>query len=95
MLDEFYEWFHTNVFSYHASTIAEFLNNLRWGFYNYLVPEFRRSFERTGEYDYKFDIPSDIVSPLGRAMYWDLMNMVRAPPWFPRFTVTQSLKGRY
>lgn len=95
LLPEFYQWFHDHLFNHHSSTIAEFLNNIRWSFYCYLLPEFQRSFERTGEFAYKFDVPSVITSELGRAMYWDLMNMVRSPPWFPRFTVTRFLKQRY
>ena len=40
---DFYERFHTDILNYHGSTIAEFLNNIRWGIYEYLQPEFRRS----------------------------------------------------
>src|SRR5215218_1142153 len=39
-LADFYEKFHTDILNYHASTIAEFLNNIRWGIYEYLQPEF-------------------------------------------------------
>jgi hypothetical protein len=42
-LGDFYERFHTDILNYHSSTIAEFLNNIRWGIYEYLQPEFRRS----------------------------------------------------
>ena len=42
LLPEFYEWFHTNIFAYHSSTIAEYLNNLRLGIFAYLQPEFAR-----------------------------------------------------
>jgi hypothetical protein len=42
-LNDFYQWFHADILNYHASTIAEFLNNIRWGIYEYLQPEFRRS----------------------------------------------------
>lgn len=42
-LEDFYRWFHDDILNYHASTIAEFLNNIRWGIYEYLQPEFQRS----------------------------------------------------
>jgi hypothetical protein len=34
-LDDFYERFHKDILNYHSSTIAEFLNNIRWGIYEY------------------------------------------------------------
>ena len=42
-LAEFHERFHTDILNYHSSTIAEFLNNIRWGIYDYLQPEFNKS----------------------------------------------------
>lgn len=48
VLPEFWEWFHTHLFAYHASTIAEFLNEIRWGIFGYLQPEFKRSYHVTG-----------------------------------------------
>ena len=41
-LDDFAAWFHDDVLDYHASQIAEFLNNIRWAVYEYLQPERRR-----------------------------------------------------
>ena len=42
-----------------------------------------------------FANPDEVNAPLARTMYWDLMNMARAKPYFPRFSVTQSLKGQF
>jgi hypothetical protein len=97
VIPEFYEWFHDNVLSYHSSTIAEFLNNIRWSIYEYLKPEFCRSFTKDGSasISYRFIYPPDCNSPVMRAMYWDLMNAVRAKPYMPRFEVTKYLKMRY
>lgn len=96
VLPEFYEWFHRDVFAYHSSTIAEFLNNLRWGIYEYLRPEFERSFERIEpEWAYRFNFPLAVTDSLAREMYWGLMNMVRAKPYFPKFTVSASFKSRF
>jgi hypothetical protein len=99
VLPEFWEWFHTHLFAYHASTIAEFLNNIRWGIFEYLRPEFARAYRVTPNHvdpgSYEFDIPEQISAPIARTMYWELMNMARSRPYFPRFTVTQSLKHRF
>ena len=96
VLPEFYEWFHTHLFAYHSSTIAEFLNNLRWGIYSYLVPEYDRSYEPVEPYPaYRFHYPSKVIQPLTQQMYWGLMNRVRSAPYFPKFTVSRFLKKRY
>ena len=96
VLPEFYEWFHTHLLSYHASTIAEFLNNLRWGIFHYLEPEFVRSFEQIEpEPSYRYKFPPECTQPLPQAMYWELMNMVRTGLYFPQFTVTPSLKKQF
>ncbi len=96
VLPEFFDWFHRHVFGYHYSTIAEFLNNIRWGIYDYLKPEFERSFEWLEPHPaYKFSYPVGLADPLARQMYWDLMNMARSEPYFAKFTVTPFLKRRY
>jgi hypothetical protein len=95
VLSDFYEWFHTHVFSYHASTIAEFLNNLRWAMFNYLEPEYLKSFHPLEGIRYGFDSPPECSHPFGRSMYCDLMNRMRSRPFFPRFTVDPYLKRRY
>jgi len=97
LLSEFYEWFHDDIFSYHSSAIAEFLNNLRWGIYEYLQPEFHRSFVREGQdsIQYHFTFPDRCTHSFAKAMYWDLMNLVRSEPYMPKFEVTRFLKMRY
>jgi len=99
VLPEFWEWFHDHLFGYHMSTIAEHLNNIRWDIFEYLRPEFARAYHETGvAMDlpiYAFHYPVGVEAPLAKTMYWDLMNMVRARPFFPRFTVTNSLKSQF
>ena len=96
-IPDFYEWFHVNVLSYHLSAIAEFLNNIRWGIYEYLQPEFQRSYTQDDPRSiyYRFDPPQDCITPMATSMYWELMNSVRAKPYMPRFEVTPYLKRRY
>lgn len=97
VIPEFYEWFHKNILSYHISAIAEFLNNIRWSMFDYLRPEFARSFTRDdpNSIAYRYQFPPDIERELGKTMYWDLMNDVRSEPYIPRFEVTHYLKMRY
>jgi hypothetical protein len=96
-LDNFYEWFHDHVLTYHASTIAEYLNNIRWGIHEYLRPEFNRSIVwQSGEPPkYRFTYPVGVVSRFGRENYWNLMNLVRSEPYMRKFQVTKWQKVRY
>ncbi len=97
IIPEFYEWFHTNISSYHSSAIAEFLNNIRWGIYDYLKPELARSFtkDNPASIAYRFICPSECNRPVAQALYCDLMNAVRSEPYMPRFEVTRYLEMRY
>jgi hypothetical protein len=96
----FFEWFHNDIFIYHSSLVAEFLNNIRWEIYQYLQPEFRRSWHLTDSATqelpaYSYHVPTHITEPLAVALYWDAMNRSRSGPYVQRFIVTDSLKRRY
>ena len=98
-VENFFEWFHDDIFIYHSSQIAEFLNNIRWAIFDYLQPEFRRSWHLTDKATpnfpmYGYRVPAEITEPVARAMYWDVMNWVSSKPWH-RFTVHDSFKRRY
>jgi hypothetical protein len=96
-LTDFYERFHTDILNYHSSTIAEFLNNIRWGIYEYMQPEFHRSivWESGDPPKYRYIYPDAVTSRLAKECYWELMNEVRSAPYMRKFTVTKSLKLRY
>ncbi|MCH7806197.1 MAG: hypothetical protein IH995_03530 [Proteobacteria bacterium] len=96
ILREFYEWFNS-VLEYQASTIAEHLNNIRLGIFDYLSPEYSRSDEMvdTSTGPYQFKGPKDCDDPMAQEMYYELMNKVRGRPSFPRFTTAEWLKKRY
>lgn len=99
-VEGFYEWFQDDIFIYHSSQIAEFLNNIRWAIYEYLRPEFHRSWHLTEKASddfphYGYRVPSEIKEPVARAMYWDVMNRVRAKPCAHRFIVSYSMKECY
>ena len=96
-LDNFYERFHTDILNYHSSTIAEFLNNIRWGIYEYLQPEFQRSiaWHRDNPRRYRFTYSAAITHKFAKQCYRDLMNEVCTEPYVRRFEVTKWLKLRY
>jgi len=98
IISDFYDWFHRDIFNYHSSAIAEFLNNIRWGLYEYLLPEFQHSIvfendEHPKKYHYTY--PSEVDNRFAKECYWDLMNEIRSKPYMNKFQVTRYLKMRY
>ncbi|WP_146175668.1 hypothetical protein [Agrobacterium pusense] len=94
VIPDFQDWFRDHVFIASSSIIAWHLNEIRWGLFQYLRPEFERAFipYLLGEFEScRFDVPAAITNPLIKSMYWDLMNSVRREPYFPRFTVQRYL----
>ena len=94
-IPSFFDWFFNDCFMYSASRIAEFLNDIRWAIFEYLVPEFQRAWYPIDDIAYGYHIPPEIEEPVAHAMYWNLMNRVRGKPWIPRFVVTEYLKRRH
>lgn len=95
-LADFYERFQ-GILNYHSSTIAEFLNNIKWGIYEYLQPEFKKSivWEGGDPPKYHYTYPKEIQSEFAKACYWELMNEVSSKPYVRKFKVTKWLKLRY
>ena len=99
-INNFFDWFFDDIFMYHSGQIAEFLNNIRWAIFDYLLPEYRRSWHLTENATqdfkaYSYHIPDEVTDPIARAMYWDVMNRVRTKPWVHRFIICDSLKKCY
>lgn len=99
-IDNFFEWFQQDIFIYHASQVAEFLNNIRWAIYDYLQPEFQRSWHLTEEATvqfpmYGYRVPPEITEPVATAMYWELMNLSLSTPYVQRFSIPAHAKLRY
>ena len=99
-VENFFEWFAEDIFIYHSSQIAEFLNNIRWAIFEYLQLEYRRSWHLSDNAPpdfprYGYHFPAEITEPVARAMYWDVMNRVREKPRMHRFVVSDSFKRRY
>ena len=98
--DNFCDWFFENIFLCHAPQIAEFLNGIRYAIHMYLVDEYQRSYRVTAESSpafevYRYDVPEKIQDPIAYAMYWEVMNRVRAQPSMGHFVVPHMLKLRY
>lgn len=99
-LEDFYEQFYDGILNYHASTIAEFLNNIRWGIYSYASAERSRCVSYWYDDEMKiqrwsYAHPPDVESDLGKTYYQNLMDDVIREPYIPRFEVTKYLKMRY
>ena len=99
-VENFFDYFFENIFNYHSSEIAEFLNNIRWEIFHYLEPEYKRAYPLTGNVTsgfpaYNCRVPKTISRPIAVAMYRDLMNRVGQEPGVIRFVVPEILKCRY
>ena len=90
----FFDWFFEDMFIFHSNQIVEFLNDVRWLMFEYLQPEYLRSWYPGGRFtgDYGYHIPDSVTDPFARAMYWDIMNRVRMRPWMERFVVDDAFK---
>jgi hypothetical protein len=100
LMEEFYAHFHEDIFAYHCSTIAEFLNNIGLGIHEYLKPEFEKSITYHWNPhhkmdDYKFTYPANVNNAFARNLYWELMNLVRGKPYMPHFSINNIFKMRY
>ncbi len=100
ILDEFQEQFQQNVLSYHASTIGAFLNNIRWGIYEYLLPIYHKSCvflsscER-GFKSYKYIYPTEVNNNFAQECFCNLMNKIKNKPYVSKFSAPDYLKKRY
>jgi hypothetical protein len=98
-IDDFFNRFHSDILVYQSSYIGELLNNIRLGIFEYASVEFQRSWHRTQcdshDRSYGYRIPPTIEEPIACALYWDLMNRVRARPLMGRFAIPEVLRRRY
>jgi hypothetical protein len=61
VLADFYDQFDVHFLWHHHGLIAESLNNIRWGIYDYLKPTCDRVFVRAGDIGYRFDMPNGVI----------------------------------
>lgn len=95
--EDCYEWFHNDILAYHSTKIVELTNNIRWGIFYYLQPEFNRSYkpQPLTSLEKTYSIPELCTDKLSRDFYWNLMNHVRSKPYFPQFKTGDYLQGLY
>ena len=96
-LQDFFDWFFSDIFVFHSNHIAEQLNDIRWHISEYLQHEYEQSCYRGKRFDgdYRFRIPKSIEDPSAQWMYWDLMNRVRAKPYMAPFVVAKPFKDTH
>lgn len=98
-LPDCWDWFHSHLFEYHVSTLAEFLNNIRYAIRLYVEPVAEIRYRVTGKIDdldmYTYSRPDEIVNDFAWAQYYALLASTRLKPNFPPFSVTQSLKSQF
>ncbi|WP_449472588.1 hypothetical protein [Sphingobium chungangianum] len=98
-LPDCWDWFHTHLLAFHASNIAEFLNNIRYAIRLYITPVAKARYRVTGVYDelehYTFERPDEIRDKFAWAQYYDLLQGSLRQPNFPPFSVSKSFKTRF
>jgi len=99
IFDELIDNFFLPVVNYHSGCIVEFLNNIRCGIHNYLIPVYQEAYHYLGEDEglpnYRYKIPKAIQSELIIGLFWDLMNRVRTRPYVEQFKLDPLYKKRY
>lgn len=96
-LPDFYARFSEDILIYLASHICEMLNNICWGIYRYMLPEFEQSYHRSNDklIGYSFRVPRDVKSEYAKDCYWELMNGIIRKPYFEKFKVSDDFKREY
>jgi hypothetical protein len=98
-LPDCWDWFHTHLLAYHASGIAEFLNDIRYAIRSYIEPVAKARYTVTGslhEFDlYTFERPLEIADKFAWAQYYDLLQSSLRPANFPQFSVSSSFKSLF
>jgi len=95
-IDEWFDYFHSNIISYQSHILCYLLNNIAHGIYEYLKDEYKKSYESTGNKgEYRFNIPAQIESEYVKELYWRLMNLVRRGPIVGAREIEEIWRKRY
>lgn len=99
-LPDCWDWFHTHLLAFHASNIAEFLNNIRYAIRLYVMPIAKAGYQVTGRIDgypdlYTFERPVEFTNDFAWAQYFDLLQSSLRQPNFPQFSVSHSFKTQF
>jgi hypothetical protein len=98
-LPDCWDWFHTHLLGFHASNIAEFLNNIRYAIRLYVTPVAKSRYRVTRRIDdfdhYTFERPDQITNDFAWTQYFDLLQSSLRKPNFPPFSVSNSFKTQF
>lgn len=99
-LPDCWDWFYTHLLAFHASNIAEFLNNIRYAIRFYIAPVAEARYRVVGKIDdysdrYTFDRPVEITNEFALGQYFELLQSSLIEPNFPPFSVASSFKARF
>ncbi|WP_282129121.1 hypothetical protein [Roseobacter litoralis] len=98
-LPDLWDWFHTHLLAFHASNIAEFLNNIRYAVRSYVGPLAKTSYRVIDAYGgierYTFERPDEIVNSFAWEQYYGLLQSSLRQPNFPKFSVSPSFKTQF
>ncbi|KTE06768.1 MULTISPECIES: hypothetical protein [unclassified Sphingopyxis] len=98
-LPDCWDWFHTHLLAYHASNIAEYLNNIRYGIRAYIEPVAKARYRITDSVEgldrYTFERPDEIMNKFAWAQYFELLQGSLREPYFPQFSVSRSFKSQF
>lgn len=95
-----WDWFHTHLLAYHASTIAEFLSNIRYAIRLYVAPTAEAAYRVEYTIDdyadaYTFERPPEMTNAFAWAQYYGLLDGTRRRPNFPPFSVAAAFKDQF
>lgn len=98
-LPDCWDWFHTHLLAFHASNIAEFLNNIRYAIRCYIAPVAMSRY-KLKQIDqvhstYTFEKPDGIIDKFAWAQYYDLLQASLSKPNYPLFSVSNSFKKQF
>ena len=84
-----------NLVDYYASTLIEFVLNIRWAIQDYLQPFYLRCKKNKPDGGYKYQIPTEIDDDFAETCFWNLMNIVRREPILEKFRTPPELRSAY
>lgn len=99
-LPDCWDWFHTHLLAFHASNIAEFLNNIRYAIRLYVIPIAKTRYRVTRKIDdysdlYTFERPVEITNDFAWGQYFELLQSSLRKPNFPPFSVSRTFKTEF
>ena len=83
------------IVDYYASTLIEFVVNIRWAIQDYLEPFYLNCKKSGSDGGYVYNVPSAISDDFAETCFWNLMNTVLKKPIIQKFQTPSELKGAF